>query len=118
VYVGAGTGIVSLVLATLRSGNPAAAKSTSSHHWTRILSTDLRESPSFHPSPTKSCATHQTALLHKASSMDLMSYNIRSNAALYPHYPPTTLPLDWDDDEFPEAIYDGVRDHGGFDVVV
>jgi hypothetical protein len=50
--------------------------------------------------------------------MELMSYNIRSNAALYPHCPPTALPLDWDDDELPETIHNNVQDHGGFDVVV
>jgi len=48
--------------------------------------------------------------------MELMSYNIRSNAELYPQCPPTALPLDWDDDELP--IHNDVQDHGGFDVVV
>ena len=47
--------------------------------------------------------------------MELMNYNIHANAALYPHYPPTALPLDWDEEEPPEAIRD-VR--GGFDLVV
>jgi len=49
--------------------------------------------------------------------MELMSYNIRTNAALYPHCAPIALPLDWDD-ELPEAVHDDVREHRGFDLVV
>jgi hypothetical protein len=48
--LGAGTGIVSLVLAALRSADPTTGSESataSSHHETRILSTDLRESPLF-----------------------------------------------------------------------
>ncbi|KAI0280063.1 hypothetical protein BC826DRAFT_1077494, partial [Russula brevipes] len=32
-----------------------------------------------------------------ASSMELMSHNIRTNTALYPDCSPTALPLDWYD---------------------
>ena len=52
-----------------------------------------------------------------ASSMELMSYNIRSNTALFPHCPPTALPLDWDD-ELPETVHNNVRERGPYDVVV
>ncbi|KAH9074847.1 putative methyltransferase-domain-containing protein [Lactarius deliciosus] len=86
IELGAGTGIVSLVLAALRSSDTACAA-----HETRIFSTDL------------------------LSSMELMNYNIRANTTLYPHFPPTALPLDWDEEELPEAIR-GRR--GGFDLVV
>ncbi|KAI0251413.1 putative methyltransferase-domain-containing protein [Lactifluus subvellereus] len=86
IELGAGTGIVSLVLAALRSANPASAS-----HETRILSTDL------------------------PSSMELMSYNIRANAALYPHCLPTALPLDWDEG-LPDAVRD-VHERGGFDLI-
>ena len=43
-HAGAGTGIVSLVLAALRSANPTSGSSSTSNHRTCILSTDLRES--------------------------------------------------------------------------
>jgi len=86
IELGAGTGIVSLVLAALRSSDTACAA-----HETRIFSTDL------------------------LSSMELMNYNIHANTALYPHCRPTALPLDWDEEELPEAVRD-VR--GGFDLVV
>ena len=46
-YVGAGTGIVSLVLAALRSANPTSDSNSTSNHRTCILSTDLRESSHF-----------------------------------------------------------------------
>jgi hypothetical protein len=85
IELGAGTGIVSLVLAALRSSDTCTA------HETRIFSTDL------------------------LSSMELMNYNIHANTALYPNCPPTTLPLDWDEEELPEAVRD-IR--GGFDLVV
>jgi hypothetical protein len=45
--------------------------------------------------------------------MELMSYNIRTNAALYPNCPPMALPLDWDDEE---AVRD-IRERGGFDLI-
>jgi hypothetical protein len=45
-----------------------------------------------------------------------MSYNTRANAALYPHCPPTALPLDWDE-ELPELVQN-IRERGGFDLVV
>ena len=48
--------------------------------------------------------------------MELMSHNIRTNAALYPDCPPTALPLDWDDG-LPEMVQD-VRDRGAFDLIV
>lgn len=48
--------------------------------------------------------------------MELMSYNIRSNTALFPNCPPTALPLDWDD-ELPKTVYNNVRERGGYDVV-
>jgi hypothetical protein len=48
--------------------------------------------------------------------MDLMSYNIRTNAVLYPNCPPTALPLDWDE-ELPETVQN-IREGGGFDLVV
>ncbi|KAH9962670.1 putative methyltransferase-domain-containing protein [Russula dissimulans] len=89
IELGAGTGIVSLVLAALRSDNLG---SSSHDEPGRILSTDL------------------------PSSMELMSYNIRSNVTLYPNCPPTALPLDWDE-ELPETVRD-LRDRGGFDLVV
>ena len=47
--------------------------------------------------------------------MELMSYNIHANTALYTHCPPIALPLDWDEEELPDAVRD-VR--GGFDLVV
>ncbi|KAI9440751.1 hypothetical protein H4582DRAFT_1492545 [Lactarius indigo] len=65
IELGAGTGIVSLVLAALRSSDTASAS-----HETHIFSTDL------------------------PSSMELMNYNIHANSALYPYCPPTALPLD------------------------
>ena len=49
--------------------------------------------------------------------MELMSYNIRANAALYPNYPPMALPLDWDDDKLPETVRN-IRESGGFDLIV
>ena len=50
--------------------------------------------------------------------MELMSYNIHTNAALYPNCPPPmALPLDWDDEELPEAVRN-VRERGGFDLIV
>ncbi|KAH9039287.1 putative methyltransferase-domain-containing protein [Lactarius pseudohatsudake] len=75
IELGAGTGIVSLVLAALRSSDTACAA-----HETCIFSTDL------------------------PSSMELMNYNIHANTALYPHCPPTALSLNWDEEELPEAI--------------
>jgi hypothetical protein len=48
--------------------------------------------------------------------MELMSYNIRTNTALYPNCPPTALPLDWDE-ELPEMVQN-IRERGGFDLVV
>lgn len=48
--------------------------------------------------------------------MELMSYNIRTNAALYPNCSPTALPLDWDE-ALPETVQN-VRERGGFDLVV
>jgi len=86
IELGAGTGIVSLVLAALRSSDTTYAA-----HETRIFSTDL------------------------LSSMELMNYNIHANTALYTHCPPTALPLDWDEEELPDAVRD-IR--GGFDLVV
>ncbi|KAI9440757.1 putative methyltransferase-domain-containing protein [Lactarius indigo] len=86
IELGAGTGIVSLVLAALRSSDTACAA-----HETRIFSTDL------------------------LSSMELMNYNIHANSALYPHCPPTALPLNWDEEELPEAVRGR---HVGFDLVV
>jgi hypothetical protein len=89
-YIGAGTGIVSLALAALRS--VTSSTSQGFHDESCILSTDL------------------------PSSMELMSYNIRTNAALYPNCAPTSLPLDWDE-ELPETVQN-VRERGGFDLVV
>ncbi|KAH9987134.1 putative methyltransferase-domain-containing protein [Russula compacta] len=90
IELGAGTGIVSLVLAALRS---AHLITSSPHHEDCILSTDL------------------------PSSMELMSYNIRMNAAHYPRCPPTALPLDWDEELLPEPVQ-VVLERGGFDLVV
>ena len=45
--IGAGTGIVSLVLAALRSAKPTSESASTSNHGTSILSTDLRESSRF-----------------------------------------------------------------------
>jgi hypothetical protein len=47
--------------------------------------------------------------------MELMSYNICTNAMLYPRCPPTALPLDWDE-ELPETVRN-FREHGGFDLI-
>jgi len=95
IALGAGTGIVSLVLAGLRSAAASSSASAASHGAEScILSTDL------------------------PSSMELMSHNIRANAALYPHCSPLmALPLDWDDEELPETVRD-VRERGGFDLIV
>ncbi len=49
--------------------------------------------------------------------MELMSYNIRTNAALYLNCPPMALPLDWDDSELPETVLN-IRERGGFDLIV
>jgi hypothetical protein len=49
--------------------------------------------------------------------MELMSHNIRANAALYPNFPPTALPLDWDDKELPKTVQN-IRARGGFDLIV
>jgi hypothetical protein len=49
--------------------------------------------------------------------MELMSYNIRANAALYPNGAPTAFPLDWEDEALPETVQN-VRERGGFDLVV
>jgi hypothetical protein len=45
-----------------------------------------------------------------------MSYNIRTNAALYPNCPSTALPLDWDE-EFRQLVQN-ICERGGFDLVV
>jgi hypothetical protein len=105
--VGAGTGVVSMVLAALRSANLASAA-----HDTCILSTDLRESL-----PSRSNLLRPTSLesFLVASSMELMSYNIHANSTLYPHFPPTVLPLDWDQ-ELPESVLN-IRERGGFDLI-
>ena len=49
--------------------------------------------------------------------MELMSYNIRANATLYNNCSPMALPLDWDDEEFPETVRN-IRECGGFDLIV
>jgi len=49
--------------------------------------------------------------------MELMSYNIRANAALYPNCPPMALSLDWDDEELSETVWN-IRERGGFDLIV
>ena len=49
--------------------------------------------------------------------MELMSYNIRANATLYPNCLPMALPLDWDDEELPETVRN-IRERGGFDLIV
>ena len=49
--------------------------------------------------------------------MELMSYNIRANATLYPNCPPMALSLDWDDEELPETVRN-IRERGGFDLIV
>ncbi|KAI9510044.1 hypothetical protein F5148DRAFT_977404 [Russula earlei] len=105
IELGAGTGIVSLVLAALRSAN--LASSVPPDEPCSILSTDLRE-----------LARRLTLRTPPfvASSMELMSHNIRTNVMLYPHCPPTGLPLDWDE-ELPLTVRN-FRDHGGFDIVV
>jgi hypothetical protein len=46
-----------------------------------------------------------------------MSYNITTNAALYPNCPPVAHPLDWDDEELPETVLN-IRERGGFDLIV
>jgi hypothetical protein len=46
--------------------------------------------------------------------MELMSYNIPTNAARYPNCPPMALPLDWDDEE---AVWD-ICERGGYDLIV
>ena len=48
--------------------------------------------------------------------MELMSHNILMNAALYPHCPPTALPLDWDEELLPEPVQE-VLERSGFDLV-
>ncbi|KAI0050943.1 hypothetical protein FA95DRAFT_1603038 [Auriscalpium vulgare] len=79
IELGAGTGMVSLVLAALRSSIPppfvqeeSSADVDSPRRHTRILSTDL------------------------PSSIELMEHNISLNASLFPGAPPTALTLDWD----------------------
>ena len=56
ICIGAGTGIVSLVLAALRSANPTSDSASTSNRGTCILSTDLRESSHFflRPAPVDS----------------------------------------------------------------
>jgi hypothetical protein len=49
--------------------------------------------------------------------MELMSYNIRANAALYPNCPPMALSLDWDDEGLPGTVRN-IRGRGGFDLIV
>jgi hypothetical protein len=49
--------------------------------------------------------------------MELMSYNIRTNAMLYPNCSPMALPLDWDDKELPEPVRN-IRERGGFGLIV
>jgi hypothetical protein len=49
--------------------------------------------------------------------MELMSYNIRMNTALYPNCPPMALPPDWDDEELPETV-PNICERGGFDLIV
>jgi hypothetical protein len=87
-----------------------SATSSASHAESCILSTDLREFLirsrcrtrwKLRPFFFRSCV---------ASSMELMSHNIRTNAALYLDCPPTALPLDWDE-ELPEMVQD-VRERG------
>lgn len=110
--VGAGTGIVSLVLAALLS-----VTSSASHAESCLLSTDLREFVTFEAvgRPAGNYGPF-TFFLFVASSMELMYHNIRTNAVLYPDCSPTALPLDWDE-ELPEMVQD-VRERGGFDLIV
>ncbi|TFY50616.1 hypothetical protein EVG20_g11420, partial [Dentipellis fragilis] len=74
VELGAGTGIVSLVLAAL-----CRSKSEPPQPMPRILTTDLE------------------------SSMELMNFDIAQNASLYEDARPTALTLDWDE-ELPETV--------------
>ncbi|KAA1475529.1 hypothetical protein DENSPDRAFT_860856 [Dentipellis sp. KUC8613] len=74
IELGAGTGIVSLVLSALYK-----SKSESLDPAPRILTTDLE------------------------SSMELMNFNIAQNASLYEDTRPTALTLDWDE-ELPETV--------------
>ena len=55
-------------------------------------------------------------LFFVASSMELMSHNIHTNATLYPNCPPIALPLNWDE-ELPETVQN-IRERGGFDLIV
>ncbi|KAI0305793.1 putative methyltransferase-domain-containing protein [Multifurca ochricompacta] len=95
IELGAGTGIVSLVLAALRSAittNSRRCPASSASFETHIFSTDL------------------------PSSMELMDHNIRGNSALYPHCPPRALPLNWDE-ELPDIVRN-VLERRGFDLIV
>jgi hypothetical protein len=49
--------------------------------------------------------------------MELISYNTRTNAALYPDCPLMALLLDWDDEELPETVQD-IRERGEIDLIV
>ncbi len=48
--------------------------------------------------------------------MEVVSYNIRTNVTIYPNSPTMALPLDWDEDEFPETV-ENIRKRGGFDLI-
>ncbi|KAI0057207.1 hypothetical protein BV25DRAFT_1920310 [Artomyces pyxidatus] len=78
VELGAGTGMVSLVLAALRASSINDAEL---ERKTRILSTDL------------------------PSSIELMELNIQMNTALFPDAAPSVLALDWDE-ALPSAVHD------------
>ncbi|KAI0028326.1 putative methyltransferase-domain-containing protein [Vararia minispora EC-137] len=90
IELGAGTGMVSLVLAALRSVRSDADVDTGGLELqTEILSTDL------------------------PSSLELMEHNIAANRALFARSPPVARALNWE-----EEIPVDVRDGGGFDVVM
>ncbi|KAF9452441.1 hypothetical protein P691DRAFT_697045 [Macrolepiota fuliginosa MF-IS2] len=75
VELGAGTGIVSLVVASLR-----AHFNTPEHQEDRIITTDLE------------------------SAIPLLDHNITSNLSLYLHNAPKAEILDWEDENLPECI--------------
>jgi hypothetical protein len=86
-----------------------------------ILSTDLRQFSIF----LISCCEPDSFIRFApglscrelASSMELMSYNIRTNTALYPNCPPMALPPDWGDEELSELVR-YIRERGRFDLIV
>jgi len=92
--IGAGTGIVSLILASLRP------QSTSTDtQMDKIIATDVGK----HAFPAFQLHSKVRERFRIESAIPLLSYNISSNQSLYPNNVPHADVLDWDE-ELPECV--------------